>query len=847
MSTQYISTNGTDWSTFASAGIIDCILTLRATGADELRFTIDPATWTAAATYATGDTLYFKQDSTPFFVGRIAELPREATGPQHKLSYTVLGPWHRFEKITYGQDWTLRRSSDNAEVTLAKPRVVLGQSSAGASLTTGEQIAAVIDFLIARGVPILKGTIDTGIHMPYDEQKMLNCADAIRTCLRWNPDWVAWFDYTTLSGGIPKPTFNCRARANLSAATLNLTSTTKPEEAALRPRADLVVPGIRIVYEKTHTYDGNNWNSYDLDTAGDDTNAECVDLLFELQGSLVTLNKQTLEVANYPDPDVAAEVKAFFRLHIPWLADIADADLVIEDVTSDGTEGYTAYIVEGAVPDWLLDQIGVEEETITATCSFIRRDNDDNVLEDVESKEISVKLLSTDGETREYQAIGSIDYGETTPSGVAAALYASWSITHYEGQFSLVQSAPDFAYIPGKKLNVSNGLAAWATMAALIQDVTISFADGLTSVRIGPPGRLDADSLVALYRATHARSFSWSRMQRTSSTLAGTETNGPKNLPRERPSDGDPGKKNRLQVRNEDGSSNEHVIDLDPAATAFADAGDKTARTLAVREVLMPELSGSDYVLKRRQIMASESYHDPVDFLVAIPSHPFRFVQASDTGGTVEWGSVAIDGVLKTITDWTNHGSGADLTLSGVTTTTRYYIEIDFLAKTATWKSTAGAFPDGDADTDIWPILTLTCADSVITGIKRHQWCDIHARASGAAGTTHAFKFVQTSTTGGTVAHGQVFLAGVAKTLSGWTDHGTGADLTLSSVTSTTRYYIEIDLATAAASWASTTGAFPSSDADTEIVEVLTLTCAGSVITGIKQHQCSNVRIPSNV
>ena len=846
MSTYYISKdNGANWATFATAGIVDCVITLRATGVDDCRFAIDPALWTQAAAYATGDTILIKQDSTVRFVGRITELPREASGGNHRLSYFAEGPWARTERITFGQTWKLRNSGGTL-VDVSKPRVVLGQDDAGAQLTNGAQIAAVIDFLIARGVPILKGTIDAGVAMPYNEQTMLTCADAIRTCMRWSPDWIAWWDYTTSSGGVYKPTFHCRARANLSAATVNLTSTTKPEEAALRPRADLVVPGIKIIYEKAQSYDGNNWNSYELDSAGDDTNAECVELLFQLQGVTTTLLRQTLVVEAYPTTNGD---KAWWRSHLPWLADIADADLVISDEDWSGSQNYANYLVDGCIPEWLQDTVHTEEETITAKIAYVRRDGDDNPLEDVEQREVSLKLLSTDATSREYITVGSIDFGETTPTGVAAALYASWSVLHYEGTLSIIQADPDFTLVPGKTLNVSNGLAAWATMAALIQEAAISLADGLTTIRIGPPGRLEADSLVGLYRATHASNFSWSRQSRTTAEVTGSDVPGPENLPKQRTNDGDPGKKNRLQVRNEDGDANEHIIDLDPASTSFADAGDKAARTLAVREVLIPELSGSDYVLKRRQIMASESYHDPVDFLTAIPSHPFRWVQASDTGGTVEWGSVAIDGVLKTIADWTNHGTGADLTLSGVTTTTRYYIEIDFTAGTATWKSTGSAFPDGDADTDIWPILTLTCAGSVITAVKHHQWSDIHARSTGTSGDTvnFSFKFTQTSDTAGTVSHGKVLLAGVSKTLSGWTNHATGADLSLTGITSTTHYYIEVDLAAGTAAWSSTTGSVPASDADTEIVEIFSVTCAGSVITAIKQHQSSHVRLPANV
>jgi hypothetical protein len=99
--------------------------------------------------------------------------------------------------------------------------------------------------------------------------------------------------------------------------------------------------------------------------------------------------------------------------------------------------------------------------------------------------------------------------------------------------------------------------------------------------------------------------------------------------------------------------------------------------------------------------------------------HSFKFVQTSDTGGTLTAGVLYLAGTAKTIT-------GLPATLASVTVTTKYYITIELAASTAAWNSTTGAYPAGDGDTEIWPILELTCADSVITGVKQCQCSDIH-------------------------------------------------------------------------------------------------------------------------
>ena len=117
----------------------------------------------------------------------------------------------------------------------------------------------------------------------------------------------------------------------------------------------------------------------------------------------------------------------------------------------------------------------------------------------------------------------------------------------------------------------------------------------------------------------------------------------------------------------------------------------------------------------------------------------------------------------------------------------------------------------------------------------------------GGGGNPRPFAFTKTGATGGTLYHGSVYLAGVAKTMSAWTNHGTGADLTVSGVTATTRYYVAVEFASATATWNSTTSAFPASDDDTEVFPILTLTCAGSVITAVKEHWTCDIHVPSNV
>jgi hypothetical protein len=287
--------------------------------------------------------------------------------------------------------------------------------------------------------------------------------------------------------------------------------------------------------------------------------------------------------------------------------------------------------------------------------------------------------------------------------------------------------------VPGAKLNITGGLAEWASMASMIVESDEDLDNGITVARFGPPARIEADTLVALLRALRGRRPSYNLETRSTGEAGGENSVDLSGYVRYESPSGLEGEMSAALLRRDDPDENQQTINLNPADATFADAGDKAALVIQPRELLIPELVGASYVLKRRQVLASESYHAAVPLSGAV-KHPFRFTQTSDTGGDIESGSAYVNGGLTGITD-------LPAALSSVTVTTRYYIEVDLTAETATWKSTTSGFPDGDADTEIVPILALYCAASVITDIKQHQWSDIHARSSGSGLDCSLFRF----------------------------------------------------------------------------------------------------------
>jgi len=525
----------TDATLFSAAGLSNLRRTLHSAQSDQVTFTFtSQAALTDASAFDYGATyIVWRKDGTSdpvrWFVGACNTIPRQGSSKSETLTITLIGPWWYFEAISYQQVWKAWSLTEAELQDITKPRVVLGQSAAGARLDSGAQVADVIDWLILRGVPIAKGVIDTGATFPYDERNNVKCSEVVDAMMRYLPDWIAWFDYTT----VPNPTFHFRKRSNLTPVSIS-TAGAPLSELQITPRYDLQKPGVKLIYEKTVSIDQLTYNIVETDTAGDTADYEAIIACFDLQGPTTTFLKQKVEVADMPtDAWSAANKKAWIKLHAPWTNKIADGDFGAIALTFEPAGDHEANIlVKGQIQDWMedasFDPLIVEDLTLIFTFDYLYKDaNAVPRLSELIDLKITVK--ATNAETKTYSVLDSFDSGEETPTGVAAALFSAWNTLHFDGGFRLVESECSGTVFPGRTLNLTDGIAAWATMAALVQEVSEDIDTGHTSVTFGPPRAIEADSLVALFRALRGRSYSMHRLEKTTGETSGagaTELSG---------------------------------------------------------------------------------------------------------------------------------------------------------------------------------------------------------------------------------------------------------------------------------------------------------------------------------
>jgi hypothetical protein len=207
-------------------------------------------------------------------------------------------------------------------------------------------------------------------------------------------------------------------------------------------------------------------------------------------------------------------------------------------------------------------------------------------------------------------------------------------------------------------------------MAALVPEVSYDLDAGTTSVTTGTFGRLQADTLVAFWRGINARNYSTNRVGRTDASASSRVVVGATGGRVLNSLDGDPGRARRTILRAVSGESITQQIDLNPAAIAHAASGDRTARTIQPREILIPYQSGGSVVGKLCQVMCSDLYG--ADVTIGGP--------ASNPGSTITtFGSNALGAEsASSASDWTAGGTNG-LAL-WIETRQRYYY-----AGTKTW------------------------------------------------------------------------------------------------------------------------------------------------------------------
>jgi hypothetical protein len=527
-----------------------------------------------------------------WFKGLIVKTPFISSAEREENGYELAGPWWYLENLVFQQEWREMRfdnclsDDDNSESTenvelkfesISKGRLILGQGINGDRINAREQIIEIINYAIQCGAPIQIGDITPLVQFPFDEAKDLSCAEAILKVLRWSPDVVTYFDYSTS----PFPTLHIKERRFQE--NLNLALEHEVKSFRISPRYDLKVPSVVIKYEKTHSANGNLWSTTQTDIYPENATGKefrSLVLTVELEGvkahSVVQKVKTQL---------IQPESVQWWKKHLPGLEGIDIGKIQIRDIrrTSDlGNE-----LIEGSIAHWM--KVDVQEDLVQAKISY------ESEEEAVVDREVAVRINATSARSKTYHKWSTESIAEDVPVGLAEFLYEGISELQYEGEIEIETSEIGNLQFMGNKINFFGADESWQTMEASIQEVRETLDTGNILIIIGTAKHLGADDLIQLLRVNRSRFAAMrSGVRKTGSAL----DNNKLNL----------GTHSRIENTNQGPGKYQKILFVDPAhpkQTVIINAKDlPQALTVQLRE----ENVCCNGEIQKRIVLASEPF-----------------------------------------------------------------------------------------------------------------------------------------------------------------------------------------------------------------------------------------------
>lgn len=513
-------TSGATTQSLEDWGISGVRLSRSSQAMDTLTFVVDGLDFDEDAPFAADSEISVEKDTTIWFRGRVVGISREASGSSERLVYRVSGPWWYLERLVYQQPWAIQGSADEW-----KSHLLLNITVAGAAWSTRDQIDDALDWCSDKAAaeygsaPFqwVKANLPA-VNIPIDEVRDITCAEVLRKQLRWIPDAVCWWDYST-----NPPTFHCKRRADLSAASVAIGAPIT--SIGFVPRYDLQVPSVCLTFESISTVDGVPYPSvsrqiYPGGATGEEFGALVASI--DLQGG--TASYATASVVSTALPTTDTGWRDWLKVKHPTLA---SSRVTISEVVSVTREKVGAplatvldyELVDGQVPEWA--SATTQHETVKIRLRFSTKDAAGAVTIDIRDEVFDVNIVTTNTATATFQMLTEFEAGETAPTGLAEVLYHALNPLEWDGRIVTVEDEIGGTICLGQKLNVTGGRTEWTTMAAVVQSTEEDVDNGTTLVQFGPPQHLGPRDLVELLRVNRFRLRITRSAVRTTGTAAG--------------------------------------------------------------------------------------------------------------------------------------------------------------------------------------------------------------------------------------------------------------------------------------------------------------------------------------
>lgn len=523
------SINGTP---VCDLGLDSARLSLRAGGPDRLELSYSTASGAGAPIYAVGAILtvvavYSTEEgavSTTLFVGRVVRTPStDDSGATRQI--VAENGWGDMRRCMVIQTWASRAPFTGALTTLTVSRALLGQADNGTPMHSGQILADIVARASGQGAMLSAGTISPSLPIAPTEVVDTSCDAAFRRILGYHPDHVAYIAGTAMhvrpSGALPVVSVDpCEAVVEID-----------PEDAEMPG-------GVVIVYERTHTYDGEERVERIVDSAGSAGGwPPPIRMTIPLRGSATTTKSQVIETRRIPPADDldSETAKRFFSSLVPDLSGAASIDLRIRDLSvrfadawqddlneqgqlrdshqrQDSSQedigDYPRQLLSGEIQPWMPSAIRQYDAIVHAKVYY--RGSDPEIRAYVgEGVEISEPITVTNALPRTYRATDSVESGETPPAGLAAAYWAEIAQPRTSGSASGALAPSSLLLRPGARATVDGRMAT----PQPVREASYDMLQTTYQARWGPSDYRDPKSVVDLARAAQRNPPTWRRTE----------------------------------------------------------------------------------------------------------------------------------------------------------------------------------------------------------------------------------------------------------------------------------------------------------------------------------------------
>ncbi len=459
-----VSINAADAVSFAAAKIEGCVIEFASRGTDTATLRVHPDT-----AWSYNDTVAIYLDGTRRFLGRVTVPQLDRAGGERLLTVPVLGVADWLNRVGYRQPWAVLLGDVLGDVPSS--RVILNAAAPDTHLSADGQVADIVGYAAARGAPLAFGSSAVGIVLPYHEDRDLSCRQALDAVLRLTPSVAEWLDYTAAV-----PALHYGEGAAFAAA--------RVEQDSVCWRHDLVVPGLQIEIERVNDYNGEQYRTVERLTAGDTDALDAVFITIPMAGREKSQTLRRLDVVTEAVGDITSA--AWWQSKHPRLSGIAVADITVSE--SGRAAGYVDFprIASVPLPDLQAAGVTARLETFWAVVDVVQRDGAGNIVSEEANLNLEMQFVTTDATTKTYRWRDglSVTTAESTPTGLAAALLAHWSVLYAQGSFSC--AVDDGIPHPGQTV-----------LDSPVQTVRVDAVTNIVTGTFGPPSRLSAQDFVS--------------------------------------------------------------------------------------------------------------------------------------------------------------------------------------------------------------------------------------------------------------------------------------------------------------------------------------------------------------